>query len=48
MTESKIKEFKFDEFVKNALNIKLGSIYFNLRHIDLTLMFIYISKNNLK
>ena len=48
MTESKIKEFKFDEFVENALNIKLGSIYFILRHIDSTLMFIYTSKNNLK
>ena len=47
VTESKKKEFKFKEFVENSLNIKLGSIYFVLRHIDSTLMFIYTSKNNL-
>jgi len=48
VTESKIMEFKFSEFVTNSLNIKLGSIYYILRHIDSTLMFLYGSKITLK
>ena len=48
VTESKPKEFNFKEFVENSLEIKLGSIYYILRHIDSTLMFINGSKNSLK
>ena len=48
VTESKPKDFNFKEFVENSLQIKLGSIYYILRHIDSTLMFIYGSKNTLK
>ena len=48
VTQSKILEFKFGEFVTNSLNLKLGSIYFILRHIDSTLMFLYGSKTSLK
>ena len=48
VTQSKIFEFKFGEFVTNSLNLKLGSIYFILKHIDSTLMFLYGSQTSLK
>ena len=48
VTESKIIEFKLNDFVRNSLDIKLGSIYFILRHIDSTLMILYASKSTLK
>ena len=47
MTESKIIDFDFKEFVKNSLDIKLGSIHFILGHINSTLMLIYSGRKGL-
>ena len=46
--KSNKKEFKFNEFVENSLNIKIQHINFILQHIDSTLIFIYITNTNLQ